>query len=359
MSILDRYIVRRFGFTLLFAVVSFVFIFIFVDMVGNLAKFIDKEVPNLIILKFYGLYVPYIVTLVLPIAVLLACMFSLGQMARYNELVAIRSNGIALTRILRPLFAVGFLTSVMALYFGEGIAPIANQQKSAIEIEYLDPFARRTGTSVQNVYYQDGLDRRIFIGRYDGKRKIAHRVTIQSYHANTITERLDARSMEWQDSLWVLNKGFRRSFDNGGEMATSFEKLVEKGLDFTPDQLLENQAKPEDMSYQQLRGFVKEVARNGGDPRKWQVDLQFKLSTPFASFILLLCGAPLASNKNRSGAILGLVMSLGIYLLYFGTTRLLKTLGEVGTVEPVVAGWTTNGVFLAAGMFLLILNVRR
>lgn len=359
MTILDRYIVRRFGFTLLFAVVSFVFIFVFVDMVGNLAKFIDKDVPKLIILKFYGLYIPYIITLVLPIAVLLACMFSLGQMARYNELVAIRSNGIALSRILRPLFAVGLLTSVVALYFGESVAPAANQQKSAIETEYLDPFARRTGTSVQNVYYQDGLDRRIFIGRYDGKNKMAHRVTIQTYHTNVITQRLDARFMEWQDSLWVLKKGFRRSFERESEKAVSFEQLVEPGLDFTPDQLLENQAKPEDMSYKQLRAFVTEVTRNGGDPRKWLVDLQFKLSTPFASFILLLCGAPLASNKNRSGAILGLIMSLAIYLLYFGTTRLLKTLGEVGTVEPAIAGWTTNGVFLAAGLFLLILNVRR
>ncbi|MFQ5649162.1 MAG: LPS export ABC transporter permease LptG [bacterium] len=358
MKILDRYIIRRFVLTLVFALVSFILVVIFVDMVGNLGKFIDKDVPSPIIFRYYLLYVPYIVTLVLPIAMLLASMFSLGHMARYNELTAIRGSGVSLNRILWPLFVLSFWVSLLSLGFGETVAPVANQQKSNIEEEYLDPFKRHSGTNMKNIFYRDKLERRIFIGRYDGKRKIAHRVTIQTYRSNFITERLDAESMQWQDGAWVLKDGYKRTFNSGREHATPFETLTDLYLDFSPEQLIEQQAKPEDMSFRELNDFISEVMRNGGDPRKWQVDLHFKFSSPFASFILVLFGAPLASNKNRSSAILGLIMSLAIYLFYFGVTRLVKTLGEVGTLPPEVAGWVTNGVFVAVGLCLLLRNRR-
>ncbi len=358
MKILDRYILRRFLLTLVFALVSFILIVVFVDMVGNLGKFIDKDMPMLVIAEYYVLFIPYIVTLVLPIAMLLASMFSVGQMARYNELIAIRSTGIPLTRILRPVLVLSFLVSLAALGFGEKVAPRANQEKSNIEGQYLDPFQRRSGENLEHVFFQDSLNRRIFIGRFTAREKTGQRVTIQTYRGNTITERIDARQMAWRDSMWVLRDGFRRSFTDSGEQAVAFDKLVEPELDVTPERLFELQANPEDLSYSELKRFIRQVIRNGGDPRKWQVELYFKLSSPFASFILVLFGAPLASNKNRSGAIFGLIMSLAIYLLYFGLSRLVKTLGEVGALAPEIAGWLTNGAFLMAG-FVLLLLVRR
>lgn len=323
-------------------------------MVGNLGKFIDKNVPKLTILRYYILYIPYIITLILPIAMLLASMFSVGQMAKHNELIAIKSTGISLNRILLPLLVLGFVFSLFALGFGEQIVPQANQQKANIENEYLDPFKRRSQTRITNIFWRDEMDRRIFIGRYDLRSKIAHRVTIQKYEGNQIIERLDARTMNWEDSTWVLKNGFKRTFTDDLEKAVAFTSLTDLHLDFVPEQLIEHQSDPEDMSYNELKRFIHEVIRNGGDPKQWQVDLNFKLSTPFANFILILFGAPLASSKNRSGAIIGLIVSIVIYLLYFGFTRFIQTLGQVGTLPPVFSAWLTNGVFFISGLFLLV-----
>ena len=107
MKILDRYLLRRFTISLFFALTGFVLIFVCVDMVGNLSEFIDKDVPRFVIVQYYVFYIPYILTWVLPIGMLLASLFSIAQMARFNELSAMKSAGISLYRILLPVAVLG------------------------------------------------------------------------------------------------------------------------------------------------------------------------------------------------------------------------------------------------------------
>lgn len=352
MKILDRYILRRFCLTLFFAVAFFVAIFICVDLVGNLARFIDKNVPTLVIIKYYVFLVPFIInTLGLPMAMLLASMFSIGQLAKYNELAALKSAGIALNRILVSVFAAALLVSGLALLFAEKIVPVTNQGKTRIEETYLEQ--TRKLKTYKNLLVRDARDRRVFIASFNARTQLASRVTVQTHAGNQIVERIDIPSMKWEDEKWILKPGYRRTFRDGVEFAEPFDKEVDEQLTFTPAQLMESQAKPDDMSYEQLKAFIAEVVRNGGDPQKWLVDLNFKLSMPLSSFILVLFGAPLAANKQRSGAVFGLILSALIFLIYFGLMRFVQTLGQLGQISPFAAAWSTNIIFLLLGVGVL------
>lgn len=333
---------------------AFVLIVIFVDMVGNLAKFIDRDVPKIIILKYYLVYIPYIWILAMPIAMLLASLFSIGQMARHNELIAIKSVGVSLYRILFPLLGMGVLISVSALGFGEMVVPRANQQKSEIESAYLEPGSVRSAARAANVFWRDQIGRRIFISSYDQTTGIAQKVSIQQYRGNQIIERVDAPKMEWQDSTWALLNGYRRIFTDDAEVAIPFDRFHDPNLDITPEKILQTRVQPEDMSYNELKFFANEVKRNGGNPNRWLVDLYFKTSIPFANFIMVLFGAPLASNKKRSGAIFGVLISLFISFIYYGFNKFIQTLGQNGNVEPLLAAWLANGVFFVAGACLMM-----
>jgi lipopolysaccharide export system permease protein len=110
---------------------------------------------------------------------------------------------------------------------------------------------------------------------------------------------------------------------------------------------------PENMSYSELRHFIGEIKRNGGDPKRWLTDLHFKVSIPFASFIMVLFGTPLAARKRKSGIIFGAIVSLIVCLIYYGFTKFIQTLGQTGTLEPLVAAWSTNLGFLVAGIILM------
>ena len=352
MRILDWYILRRFCFTLFFALLSFPLIVIFVDMVGNLSKFIDKDVPLVIIFKYYIFYIPYLIILVLPIAMLLASLFSLSQMANHNELTAIKSAGIGLHRILIPLFIFGLLISALALAFGEKIVPPANQEKTKIEDEYIET-VKRTQTRVTNIFWRDSINRRVFIGDFNTVTKTARKVSIQKLDGNQIIERLDARNMKWEDSTWVLRNGYKRIFSDETEEALAFEEIKDEFLGFKPEQLESFHTDPNDMSYDELENFIQEVKRNGGNPKKWLVDLHFKISIPFANFIMVLFGAPLATSRNRGSAIFSLIISILVCLIYYGLTTVVQTLGQTGVMPTVFSAWFANGIFLIAGIGVL------
>jgi len=356
MKIIHVYILRRFAATLLFAVVSFVLVTIFVDMIGNLAKFIDRDVAKTVILKYYLVSLPYILIWVMPIAILLACLFSIGQMARHNEITAIKASGLPTTRILQPIFIAGLLISLVAFVFGEQIVPRSNRQRTKIQEQYLTSGRKRTPTRMNNIFLRDGADRRIFIYAYDTKRAMATKVSIQTYRGNKIVRRVDARQMSWQDSTWVLRNGYSRQFEEDREQAERFRVKENIQLDIKPSQIVQSHLKPEDMSDRELYEFIREVIHNGSDPTPWLVDYYSKFSLPMASFIMVLFGAPLAAYKNRSGAIVGFIISIVVWLVYYGLTKFFQTLGQVGSVPAMVAAWAANAIFFLAGLMVLFLT---
>jgi lipopolysaccharide export system permease protein len=319
-KLLDWYILRRFLATLGYAVFAFVFIVIFVDMVGNLGKFIDKDVPQGVILKYYLFTVPYMTVLALPIAMLLASLLSLGQMNKYYELTAIKSVGISLYRTLLPIFVCGLFVSLAALAIGEIVVPPTNQEKTRITNEYLESRFARAPKTVTDVFWRDRKDRTLFMGRYEPLEQTGHKVSIQTFVDNEIIERIDAPTMKWEDGVWKLRKGFKRSFNGDEETAEPFETLNDEDLDLRPETIPDFKVKPDDMSYAELKMFATEVMKNGGDPNRWLVDLNFKLSIPLANFIMVLFGAPIASSRKQSNAVFGFIISLMSAFIYYALT---------------------------------------
>src|SRR5258708_3745677 len=98
-----------------------------------LGRFFDKmEIFNNFhahpkdILLFLVLGLPYWLNLVLPVATLLALLFSLGQLQQRGELTACRCAGISSFRLYAPYFAIGMLLSLISLVGGLTFLPKLN-----------------------------------------------------------------------------------------------------------------------------------------------------------------------------------------------------------------------------------------
>ena len=129
MSKLDRYISRQFLNILWFVLIAATAFFIIVDLVENLDRFIDRDVPSGIIVQYYIFFIPFILEFIMPIAVLIACLFSVAQLSRHNEISAMQTAGISLYRIALPLFAVGFVICIVMILFAEYVMPPASEAK--------------------------------------------------------------------------------------------------------------------------------------------------------------------------------------------------------------------------------------
>lgn len=354
MKIIDKYVLQKFLGTLLFALVAFCVMFVVIDLIGYMDKFIDKDVPRIIVVQYYLYYLPYIVVLTYPVAMLLASLFSIGQMTRYNETTAMIASGVSLFRILIPLFIFGLISSVTIMYLGEKVIPHTNQKKINIYQTYVKKSKKRNQTRHNDVYAQVSQNEWMHIGYFDSKINTGFKVSIQSFESNfrNIQKRIDATKMIWEDGNWVLLNGIIRKFSEDSESVENFKKLARSDFSFDAQEISNSQKQTEEMSYGELKQFIKNIRRNGGNPNRWLVDLYIKISFPFANLIIVLFGAPLASRKTRSGPAISFAVSLLICFLYFGIIKIGQALGHTGALPPLLAAWIGNMIFGTAAIYI-------
>jgi len=352
LRILDRYIVSSFLKVLLFSLLTFWLISILVNIIDNIDTYIDKRALLFSILKYYLFSTPYTLILTLPMAMLLASLFSLGHLSGSNQLTPMRTAGLSLHRILFPLFISSFLISLFALSFGEFVVPPANSKMEYVKrVEIKNKPRRRVGV-VKDLYFQ-GEDGRVFyFHRWDAQKGKGDGVSIQIYRGDGLISRIDASQMWWEDGVWVLKDGYRRRFAQEGEQVNRFTDLKltirEKPSDFSRPQ-----KDPQEMDFFKLRDYIRKARRGGKEVARELVDLNLKFSFPLANFIILLFGAPIACRKRRSGMAVNVATSLGITFVYYGFLRVGQTMGYNGSLSPFWAAWLGNLLFGGAGLLLL------
>ena len=354
MKLLDVYLIKKFLLNLLFGEVAIIVIFLVIDLVENIDKFIDKGADIFIVFLYYIYFIPHIISLTLPIIMLLATLFAIGNMSKYNEVVAQKSAGVSLYRIFAPLFISAFIISILSGIFSETIVPWASQRKHDIYRSDIKKNPKNIGKNRNNIYIQDSENRTISVGFFNGTKNAAQRVSLLYFDGPILIKRLDAKTMTWQDQKWVLRNVVERRFENSNEDIINYPKLAITDLRFKPENLLELQKKPEEMSYTELNKFVDEMLAIGSEARKWIVELYLKISYPFANFIIVLFGAPLAARKRKSGNAVGIGISLLVCFIYYFFVTTGRVMGHQGSLPPLLAAWFGNIIFTIAGVFTLI-----
>jgi len=352
--IIDRYITRQFVATVGAALVAFVIIYVLIDLIENLDTFIDNQATFGTIAKYYLLYTPYMANLTLPVSVLLSSLFTVGQLVRYNESVALKASGVSLYRMLFPLFRLGVLISVLALLFSECVVPSANRLRSDVRRVEIKKRPSRDLPQRNNIYLQDTPTRFVYIREFDNRTHSATDVLIQEYNGKVLGQRIDAREMIWDSPTWILKEAEVRSFRGEEEEFETIPTLRRSDFSFTPDDLVQRPKDPEEMNILELNEYVRRVRRLGGDAQRWIADLHLKISFPFTNLIIVLFGTALASVRRRSGAAVGFGISLFICFVYYAVLEAGRALGRSGDIPPLAAAWIGNGLFGFIGMALMV-----
>jgi len=358
--ILDRYVLGRFLAALATALVAFLAIFIVLDLFEKLDDFIDQGVPLAAVGAYYAFRVPEILLLMLPIGMMLACIFSLGSHARNNEFLATLAAGISMRRTLLPVLVVGLLVSGAALLVGETVAPRAAEKVNAIQDEWIKPGRQRSMRVRTNLSYLGDGGRLFRIGRLDVEKGRMEEVVAQRLEGNALVERIDAREAVWENGVWVFRDGyFRRFAGDGLSEAVAFQERAEPEIVETPADLAKIPKNQRQMSYRELSAYVAKAKASGGEVRKEEVDLHMKIAFPFTSFLVVLLGSPLAALLRRGGNALGFSLALVICFVYYLAIRVGQSLGYNAVLAPLHAAWIANAVFLALGALLFRRLARR
>lgn len=350
---LDKYILKQFILTTFFGLITFMMIFVIIDLMENLDDFLDNNVDTGIIVQYYISFLPEIVKLMTPVAVLLASLFTTGKLASFNELTAMKAGGMSIYRYMTPLLLVALFVSVISVYFNGWIVPYANQQKFSIERKYLNK--NRESTARTNIYLQDGKKKIVYIAYFDGFSGMGTRTSIQEFSDTsliTIAQRWDGLQFVWDSTSqkWTMKLGQHRIVTRNGESVVKFESLTFDDLTFSPKDLVKKVEKPEEMNYTELGEFIVRQQSSGNDTARWMVDYHNKVAFPFASLIVVLFGIPFSFGKRKGGIALQVGISAAVVFIYMVFMKISNVFGYNGDLNPLLTAWLANIIFLAAGV---------
>ena len=116
LPILDLYVFSEFMIYLCILLLVFTILFIIGDVFNDLSDFLDENASIKEIISFLLLKLPGNIRFILPITVLLACMWTMAMFGKHMEVTAMRSSGLSLFRCGGSIFAVGLIITGVNIY---------------------------------------------------------------------------------------------------------------------------------------------------------------------------------------------------------------------------------------------------
>ena len=353
-TIIPRYLQSRFLKLFAFCLLCVVLVFFVVDLVENVDRFIDREVPHKVVLLYYLYYIPYIIVITMPVATLLAVVFSVGSLARHNEMVALKSLGYSLYRVMRTLLGLGVVVSIASFIMAETMVVHASRKREDIRRSHMEGARGKVTSRLRNLEIQEPPDKVVTIGYFDGMTNVARQVKIETFRGARLVSRLDSPSMQWDGEAWLVSEGYFRMFDADSEKAFPVRRQVRYFFQFDPEELVMAQVKPDEMGILELSRFVERVRRLGGEVHRWMTDLHLRIAFPLSNLIVVLFSAPIAYNRRKKSLVVGFGISLVICFFYFGLLKIGETMGQKGNIHPFLAAWLGNDAMGIGGIINLI-----
>jgi len=360
---LDRHVLRRFLAVLAGCLAAFFTLFLVYEFIQLLDDLVQRNQPATLALTYVAYRVPFVLSQILPMSCLMACLLTFGIMSRFNEVTAVKASGTSIYRLAMPVLVTTLALSIVAYVNYDYIVPYANQKA----LQTKDTIRGRSPRSYQPT------DQRWVFGGGGRLYNFTHYVPppfpvlpsagggiFQGFSiyfldpaSFEVTARIYARKATFESGHWVLREGWSREFHESGE---SFERFVEKSFDIPegPGFFVREWKTPEQMTFSELRRLVRELQHRGYDAQELQVDLYSKTSFPLVPLTLVIIGLPFCFRMGRRGSLYGVGVAILVAALYFLTFSATSALGGAGLMPAFLASWAPNILFAGTGAYLLL-----
>ena len=413
MKILERYILRENFKPFIASLAVVTFVMVLDRLLDLLNVIIEKQLNVFTVVQIFGLSLPFMLALTIPMAVLLATIMSFGRLSTDNELVAFKSCGINIFTLMKPTVIAAILLSVFMLYFNDNILPNSNHllKNKMIQVNY-----RRPATAIKSGVFNEAKDVTIYVreriddelygiliynretSNFPATISAAHGTIELSDGGNSMKATLYNGQMQERDDKnkdifnirtfkkLVMNMpdlGYRMKdveSDYRGDRELNVEamediitghkgKILEVNTDIdsisTIISELENQEKLNEKENQQLnrlqnsRRIKNEKLGNYEKKiRIYEVEIHKKYALAFACLIFVLIGAPVGMMTKSNGVGMAFTVSSFVFMIYYGALTGGEELADKGIVSPWLSMWISNIILGLVGIYLIIISVR-
>ena len=360
MKIINRYIIREFLSPFMYSLLSFISIFMIVDLFDTLDETLTHNVHILTLGKYYLLLTPYILVNVIPITVLLASFYSIKNFNKHNEIIAIRMSGVSLFKLLKPFLKLGILISLIVLIINETLVPQTLYRADTLrktKMRDQSPQKKTKQKNIENLGFHGKDNRLYYIGKFDVNKKEIQNILIFKYNnENILKQRISALSGTWEENSWLFKDVIVSTYTSSESFPQ--QKIFKErifNIDITPETLGKNKNQTEYMNSYDLYQLIYKFSQEDSKIRnKFIVDLCYKTAFPFTSLMILLFSLPLALLRSRSGALMSIGASILIGIIFYAVMSISIAFGKGGIFPPLISAWFANILFGGFGICLTI-----
>ncbi|MDR7373015.1 LptF/LptG family permease [Flavobacterium aquidurense] len=356
LSIIDKYILKRYLGTFFVMLLLFAPIGIVIDVSEKVNKMLENEIPFMDIAFYYYNFTIYFINSLFPIFLFLSVIWFTSKLANNTEIIAILSSGISFTRFLRPYIIGATIVSVFVLLMGFFIVPAASEGYNNFRYTYLKGNGKELmhGENT-NVFRQINDNDFIFVNSFQEEAKTAYNFSLEHFEKDKLKYKITASRIKWDPikKTYILYDYTKRTV---GDLNDVIEKSPEKNVpfkfeleDLTPVVYI-----AETLSLGKLYKFIdKERKRGSGNINTYLVVLYKKYSVPVSAFILTIIAVAVSSMKRRGGMGTNLAIGIAIAFSFVFFDKIFGTLAEKSTFSPLLAVWFPNIVFGILAVYLL------
>jgi len=347
----------------------------FVMTVGTLIKAVDlmaRGVSPVLIVRFFFLNIPYILSFSMPISTLFAALLLFGRLSMDSEISAMKSCGISLWRLTAPLILLSILFSAICVYINCEVSPSAKYASRELlrtagveepinlleEGRFIRDFpglmiyvGRKNGSVVKDVvaYELDktgGIKRSVRAKNGDIAADNTNRLlTVKLYDVRI--EIPDAKDPHDVSKTTYVNAEYY-------PIKLDFKKALSKGK---PTVMKRGQ-----MQMGQLVDRIRNIERDFPmiskadrlvERTRLVVEANQRVSIAIGCFSFMLIGIPLGVKSHRKETATGMILSLVIVFAYYLFTVIAKSLAEHPALHPNLILWIPLIVAQVLGLWLI------
>ncbi|MGV6828887.1 MAG: LptF/LptG family permease [Flavobacteriales bacterium] len=353
LSILDRYILKKYLGTFAMLMLLFVPIGITVHLAEKIDKILEKEVPFPEVAQYFLDFTIYFANLLFPLFIFLSVIWFTSKLANNTEVIAFLSSGVSFYRFLRPYMIGATIICIGGLILGMYIAPNASKGFNEFTYKYFKRAGEERDRS--HVYRQINENDYIYVSYFNVKKKSGNDFSLEHFEKHKMIYKIAAKRIIFneKDSTYTLKNYEKRIIGEHHDMLQS-AKTLDTTFSFDIEDLTPVKYIAETLNFTELNDFIEREKKRGSSfINRYQVVQYKRWSLPISVYILTIIAVAVSSIKRRGGMGVNLAIGIGIGMIFIFFDKIFGTMAEESDFSPFIATWFPNFVFGILAIYLL------
>jgi lipopolysaccharide export system permease protein len=350
MKIISKYLLKEIVVNVLLITLALIAMFSFIDLIEELESLGKGNYGLGKVLLFVLMSAPGHVYDVMPVAVLVGCMMSLGQFARYSELIVLRVSGISIFNMAVLLLKIGLVFTLITFIIGELLTPLSEKTAQRMRIKATDSVVAQDFRS--GLWVKDG-------NSFVNVEEVLPDATLLNVHIYEFDQKFrlktsnTAHSAQFEEDFWHLKQVTRTSFEKDTVHVKQLAEEKWRSL-IRPELLNVLLVMPEKMSAWNLYSYIQHLEINKQKTTRYEMALWAKMIYPLACLVMVILALPFGFIQQRAtGASTKIFIGIMLGVVYQILNRVFVHLGLLNDWPPLFSAIMPTIIFLLAGISML------